>query len=627
MPQLRELVLVLMMILAYAAYGNEDFLVKIKPDSSDKSISGLIIHESGVIVSAGSLGLRGKTALVELNNGQSIKAREAIFDSDNEISFYVMEQNAAVWLDLGRSSAAAVTGETYRFKTGINCPECQQEAVCLSYFKNGNIRLSFSDKPLLDGSCAFNNSGELTGIAFNRAVRDKNTGVLIPAVKIMDSYRRHLPDILKLAQENQQEKVILKLQGSNTIGAQLADSLSVAYLKKIGCKNISLRQGSCAEEKKIRGYYEGRLVSVEIKAHGSTTAFSGLKSNECDIGMASRPVKSKEAEELSALGNMTSYQNEHVLALDGIAIVVNQSNPLNKLSVSQLAALFSGEIKDWSEITPYFSGPVKILSRDDKSGTFDSFKSLVLGSTKPEKKLAGSAEKIESSVELADKVARDANAIGFIGLPYIRDCKPLEISQEISTEEETAFFPSVFSVATEDYALSRRLFLYTPEKSSNPHCRSFVEFALSESGQQIVEDCGFVSQNITLEKPQLPPNSTPRYSSAVKNSNRLSLNFRFKPGSFELDNKSYRDLSRVVSFLKNKRNKEILLLGFADNTGSVQANYQLSQKRAETVNNQLKKWGIRPGSILGMGSEVPIASNSTEDGRQKNRRVEILLRD
>jgi len=251
---------------------------------------------------------------------------------------------------------------------------------------------------------------------------------------------------------------------------------------------------------------------------------------------------------------------------------------------------------------------------------------MILSAAKPEKKLAANAAKIESSVELSDKVARDANAIGYIGLPYIRDCKALEIAQKLQNSQETAFYPTVFSVATEDYALSRRLFLYTPEKSTNPHCRGFVEYALGNKGQDIVERCGFVSQNISTEKPILPPNATPKYVSAVKDSKRLSLNFRFKQGSFDLDNKSFRDLNRVADFLKNKRNKEIMLLGFADNTGNPQANYQLSAKRASTINTLLKKWGIKAESIIAMGEEVPIASNDSEDGRQKNRRVEILLK-
>ncbi len=74
---------------------------------------------------------------------------------------------------------------------------------------------------------------------------------------------------------------------------------------------------------------EGRRNrAVEIKAHGSTTAFEGLQANACDIGMSSRRIKDDEVKRLSLLGNMTSRANEHVLALDGVAVIVNSTNPV-----------------------------------------------------------------------------------------------------------------------------------------------------------------------------------------------------------------------------------------------------------------------------------------------------------
>lgn len=627
MNSIHKTITVMLLIFVNLLFGSfDDFLVRFENKSGDLISTGLIIQESGVVVTTGVQFNSADFYKVRLADGSLVSARLTVNDSDNKLSFWLLDCKTVNYIDLDTQSALPVIDDLAIIKAATTTSDYQKEATCLSFFRNGNIKLSPSANELLDGSTVFNKKNQFLGLAFNHLIGEKKIIVLISANKIVEAYKKNLSVLSVALQANLDEFVILKLQGSNTIGAQLADSIASAYLLSIGCREITFRQGKSIEEKKVRGIFNNQLVTIEISAHGSSTAFSGLKNSECDIGMSSRPIKSKETEELSLLGDMTSYQNEHVLGLDGIAIITNRANPVNKLTIAQLTAIFSGEIKEWSEITPYFAGPIKILSRDDKSGTYDSFKSMILSSGKPEKKLATYAEKIESSVELSDKVARDANAIGFIGLPYIRDCKALEIAQQLQENQETAFYPTVFSVATEDYALSRRLFLYTPEKSTNPHCRGFVEYALGNKGQDIVEKCGFVSQNIAIEKPILPPNSTPKYVSAVKDSKRLSLNFRFKQGSFDLDNKSFRDLSRVADFLKSKRNKEILLLGFADNTGNPQANYQLSAKRASTISNLLKKWGIRSEAIIAMGEDVPIASNDSEEGRQKNRRVEILLK-
>ncbi len=95
--------------------------------------------------------------------------------------------------------------------------------------------------------------------------------------------------------------------------------------------------------------------------------------------MASRKIKPAEQAMLAALGDMTSPACEHVLALDGIAILVNKGNPINSLSRKQIQAIFSSQTKDWSEVGGR-PGHIELFARDDRSGTYDTFKTLVLES-------------------------------------------------------------------------------------------------------------------------------------------------------------------------------------------------------------------------------------------------------
>ena len=415
--------------------------------------------------------------------------------------------------------------------------------------------------------------------------------------------------------------IVLRLRGSNTIGAALAPELAEEFLRQQGATGVKTVRGDREDEVRVQGVLPGEASAkaIEIYAHGSATAFEDLSKGVCDIGMASRKINPDEASRLAGLGDMTSLASEHVLGLDGIAVIVSQGNALQSLTKDQIAGVFSGEIADWRQLGGR-SGRINVYARDDKSGTYDTFKVLVLGN----KPLIANAKRIEDSRELSDSVAKDPDGIGFIGLPYIRDAKPLSVS-ETGTR---ALLPNHFTVATEDYALSRRLFLYTASNPPNDLTRKFVDFGLSRRGQEIVEKIGFVGQNVRSAQGTTIPNDAPGlYRQLTVGSNRLSLNFRFRTGSSELDNKALVDLDRVATFLTDLHytGQNVLLFGFADSTGTRQVNDELSRDRANTVARQFEQRGITP-SVVGLGSQLPVASNQTVDGREKNRRVEIWLK-
>lgn len=417
--------------------------------------------------------------------------------------------------------------------------------------------------------------------------------------------------------------IIFRIHGSNTIGAKLAYELVASYLKEKGADNVETLPLVNENEGIVQGYFkkENRLLGVEIFAHGSSTAFKDLLSGTADIGAASRKIKNEEVELLKHLGNMESFNSEYVIGLDGLAIIVNRNNPVVSLTIQQLKDIFSGKIVDWSEITEKHSGKINVYSRDDKSGTYDTFKELVLGNDK----LVQNSKKYESNEALSDDVSKDIYAIGFCGLPYVKNSKALAISDG----ESQPILPTLFSIQTEDYPLSRRLYFYAPPFSKNLLSKEVIEFALSKKGQEIVEKVGFISLDVAPVKVDTISIESDEYQSLAKSYLRLSLSFRFKTDSYELDNRAIRDLERVLEFFKeNKRkNFEIILLGFSDSLGNPKYNITLSEKRAEIVRNELNKRGIVVSKVMGLGGKIPVASNSTASGRYKNRRVEIWIKE
>ena len=215
------------------------------------------------------------------------------------------------------------------------------------------------------------------------------------------------------------ELTLFSIHGSNTVGAALAPNLVKEYLSQKGVEQIELVNTAVENETVIRGVVPATRtsLSVVIEAHGSGTGFKGLNSGSAQIAAASRPVKNKEVQLLKAKADMRASDSEHIVGIDGLAVIINPQNPVEDLSVNEIAEIFSGGYRDWSELGGK-PGPIHVYARDNNSGTWDSFKGMVLGK---QKKLIDNAERFESNDELSDRVAGDTGGIGFVGLASVRN--------------------------------------------------------------------------------------------------------------------------------------------------------------------------------------------------------------
>jgi len=413
---------------------------------------------------------------------------------------------------------------------------------------------------------------------------------------------------------------LFTMHGSNTLGESLTPQLAMAYLKAKGIKNLRVQPLAQANEKVVKGDWlpQGKTVQIHISAHGSSTGFKGLMSGDAQVWASSRPVKNKEIIQAKALTNLQEGGSEHVVAIDGLAMVVHPDNPINKLSKRQLALIFSGKVKNWLELGG-FNQDIHLYARDENSGTWDSFKNMVLDKLSP---LSDRAQRFESSDVLVSRVLADPGAIGFIGLAFVGKSKLLAIS-----DGEAAVKPSLLTVATEDYALSRRLFLYTAQQQSNPFVPEFIAFVQGIEGQNIVRHQGFISQNVAAMNTVLADSLPREYLQIVRGNQRLSVNFRFKSGSAKLDNKASKDVQRLVHFIKQQKEpKELILIGFGDKRKNAQRSKLLSKLRAMAVRRELARLGVYAKLSTGYGEFNPLASYKSSSGKVKNRRVEVWLR-
>jgi phosphate transport system substrate-binding protein len=413
---------------------------------------------------------------------------------------------------------------------------------------------------------------------------------------------------------------VVRLRGSNTIGASLAPKLAVAFLTHLGATDAAVNEDQKSQEHvTVTGTVSGQPVTFTIDSPGSKVAFACLGDSSCDIGMASRPIAVEEAAKLSSLGDMASPDCEHVIALDGIAVIVNRANRVNKLTVAQIDALFEGKTTNWSQAG---GAPAEVhpFIRDKQSGTYDAFIQLVNGG----RDLPTDRAKVLDNAGIADAVAKDEGGVGFVGLAYVKDTKPVAVQDG----DAAPLAPTPFAVATEDYAFSRRLYFYTPAAGVSPMASRFVNYALSDDGQKEVARAGFVGLNLSASIPAIPAGAPKTYSNLVKGGRRLSFNFRFRQGTTALDGRGLADLERMARYIKATSSEvhDIALLGFADSQGSESHNVDLSKQRAKSVADMLAKHGLSASITEGFGSALPTAPNDSADGRNKNRRVEVWLK-
>lgn len=226
-------------------------------------------------------------------------------------------------------------------------------------------------------------------------------------------------------------------------------------------------------------------VNVVVSESGSGNGAKGIINGTCDIGNMSRFMKEKEFKAAAEAGVMPVA---HIVAMDGLPILVHPSNPIKGLTVEQVRDIYMGKITNWKDL----GGPDKeivVISRDTNSGTYETFHNLVMthkvNGEKVKEKIMSGAEYVGSNGAARQRVQSTPAAIGYAGLGFVdKTVKALTIN---------GVDPNARTVASGKYAIARPLFMFTngyPKLGSHVH--AFVTIHLSEKGQEIIEDIGFV---------------------------------------------------------------------------------------------------------------------------------------
>src|SRR3569623_227698 len=192
--------------------------------------------------------------------------------------------------------------------------------------------------------------------------------------------------------DGRKRRTILRLHGSNTVGAECAVNLACHYftvMTRDGKRASKIEDVTSDQEtpegEKARAHDvmcdvdgDGTWETIEIRPTGSSDAFRDLNQGLCDVGMSSRPISDAERRDLMEnCGNLRQAQAQFALGLDGLAIIVAKDNPVEKITVEQLRRVFLGEIRNWSELGGA-DAPVHLHARPERSGTYKYFCDSVL---------------------------------------------------------------------------------------------------------------------------------------------------------------------------------------------------------------------------------------------------------
>ncbi len=236
--------------------------------------------------------------------------------------------------------------------------------------------------------------------------------------------------------------------------------------------------GSTSMEKVIGALGESFMlnnsgVTFTYNPTGSGSGIEAVAAGRCDIGLSSRALKAEE-EEQGLVGT--------VLAYDGIAMVVSPENAVEDLAIEQIAAIFTGEITNWSEVGGA-DGEIVLIGREAGSGTRSGFEEIT-GTTDA----CQYRQELTSTGDVITTVAQNPNAIGYASLASVGSTvKALKVNGVTPTED---------TVKDGSYEIQRPFVLVTKEDTAlSDVAQAFFDYALSEESNQIKTDAGVVPAN------------------------------------------------------------------------------------------------------------------------------------
>ena len=221
-------------------------------------------------------------------------------------------------------------------------------------------------------------------------------------------------------------------------------------------------------------------ISIQVTGGGSGTGIAALINGATDICESSRPMKEKEKQDIRARHG--KEVKEIPVALDGLAIYVHRSNPIQSITRAQLKSTYRGRLSNWRELG-WENAQIVTYSRENNSGTYVFFKEHILDN----EDFAENVQTLPGTAAIVNAVANDRRSIGYGGIAYSTGIRAVPV---VGKEGGEAVSPSLETVQSGKYPLSRNLYFYTAGEPLG-HIKEFINWVLSDEGQKTCDQVGY----------------------------------------------------------------------------------------------------------------------------------------
>lgn len=387
------------------------------------------------------------------------------------------------------------------------------------------------------------------------------------------------------------------------------------------------------------------LARFTFSASTTDEGFADLLADEADIVMSLREIREDEAQRgfEAGLGNMRGKNRSRVLALNALVPVVAPGNPVDRVTASELARVFGGEIDNWQALGGP-DAPITLHAPQQNSGLLQAIEDRLLAPSG--KEISETTQFHTQMAALVSAVQRDPFAIGIATYASSGSAMRMPLAGGCGF----AVHATRRGIKTEDYPLTAPMFLYLPARRLPKMARDFLTYTRGPAAQIVIRRAGFVDQSpeeisialqgerfanaIAQAEKSVPLADVQAIVNRLGNHDRLTTTFRFRPGVSALDPQSQSNAQQLARALElgTYDGRELVFVGFSDGEGSADANRSIALRRAESVRNavlsaaetaDLSKLEI---AVEGYGEALPMACDESAWGRQVNRRVEVWLR-
>ncbi|MBY6135642.1 substrate-binding domain-containing protein [Nocardioides marinus] len=436
----------------------------------------------------------------------------------------------------------------------------------------------------------------------------------------------------------------ITLAGSATMSEVLLPALVEGFALRNGyqTRRETLPDGNFSQVL-LRGRNPAARFTFVVS--NTDAGFDALIADEADVAMALREIRPHEqqAAQAAGLGDLTQPGRSRILALDAFVPVVSPGNPVQHISVPQLAAVLSGEITNWKSLGGP-DAPISVHMPVAESGLAQAVEDRLMAP-------AGAAvsdrvQRHDRSRTLVQRVLVDPFAIGISSYAERGTSRMLALTGPCGFSLQA----SRRAVKTEDYPLTVPMFLYLPARRLPKVARDFLSYVRGPAAQAVIRRAGFVDQaperiSVSQQGSRLANAvqaaegaeglaELQRLVGTLREMRRLTVSFRFEPGSARPDAQSRSNIEHLARALEAGEYdaRQLVFAGFSDGVGGAEENRKIALKRAEAVRDAVVEAAETADfsrvelRAEGFGEALPMACDDSDWGRQINRRVEVWLK-